>query len=121
MPERGQAGNSEADERIISQDLTNLLRLAIPALAFHRHTCYGVGMSLVTLEVEIDHGRVIPRGSEPLPEKGTGLLTLLPDPATIPHRGSVSGFIEKWAGAFSMPQSTGDDPRLAYLLGKHAS
>ena len=59
-------------------------------------------MSLVTFEVEIDHGRVIPRGSEPLPEKGKGLLTLLPDSADIPHRGSVSDFIGKWAGAFSL-------------------
>ena len=77
-------------------------------------------MSLVTIEVEIDHGRVIPRGSEPLPEKGTGLLTLLPDSTGIPHRGSVSDFLGKWAGAFSLPESPGDDPRLAYLLGKHA-
>jgi hypothetical protein len=78
-------------------------------------------MSLVTLEVEIDHGRVIAHGSEPLPEKCKGLLTLLPDPASPSHRGSVSGFIEKWAGAFFLPQSSGDDPRLAYLLGKHAN
>ena len=77
-------------------------------------------MSLVTLEVEIDHGRVISRGPEPLPEKGLGLLTLLPDSAGLPQRGSVSSFIGKWAGAFSLPDSAGDDPRLAYLLGKHA-
>ena len=77
-------------------------------------------MSLVTLEVEIDHGRVIPRGSEPLPEKGTGLLTLLPDSAGILHSGSISDFIGKWAGAFSLPESLGDDPRLTYLLGKHS-
>jgi hypothetical protein len=77
-------------------------------------------MSLVTLEVEIDHGRVIPRGSEPLPEKGKGLLTLLPDSAGSPHRGSVSDFIGKWAGSFSVPESSGDDPRLAFLLAKHA-
>lgn len=77
-------------------------------------------MSLVTLEVEIDHGRVIPRGSEPLPEKGTGLLTLLPDSVGNPQRGSVRDFIGKWAGAFSLPELPGDDSRLAYLLGKHA-
>ena len=77
-------------------------------------------MSLVTLEVEIDHGRVIARGSEPLPEKGTGLLTLLPDSSGISQRGSVSDFIGKWAGAFSLPESAADDPRLAYLIGKHA-
>ena len=77
-------------------------------------------MSLVTLEVEIDHGRVIPRGSEPLPEKGMGLLTLLPESAGILHRASISDFIGKWAGAFALPESPGDDPRLAYLIGKHA-
>jgi len=77
-------------------------------------------MSFVTLEVEIDHGRVIPRGSEILPEKGLGLLTLLPSSAGNPKPGSVSDFIEKWAGAFSLHESPGDDPRFAYLLGKHA-
>jgi len=76
-------------------------------------------MSLVTLEVEIDHGRVIPRGSEPLPEKGMGLLTILPETAGIPHRGSVSDFIGKWAGSFSLPESPGDDPRLTFLLAEH--
>ena len=77
-------------------------------------------MSLVTLEVEIDHGRIIPRGSEPLPERGTGLLTLLPETAGISSRASISDFIGKWAGAFPLPESTTDDPRLAYLLSKHA-
>ncbi|MBI2926539.1 MAG: hypothetical protein HYY24_12660 [Verrucomicrobia bacterium] len=32
-------------------------------------------MSYVTVEVEIDHGRIVPREPERLPEKGTGLLT----------------------------------------------
>ena len=35
-------------------------------------------MSYLTLEVEIDHGRVIPSGPEQLPENGKGLLTILP-------------------------------------------
>ena len=77
-------------------------------------------MNLVTLEVEIVHGRVIPRESEPLSEKGSGLLTLLPDSPGTSHRGSISDFIGKWAGAFSLPESADDDRRLAYLLGKHA-
>ncbi len=34
-------------------------------------------MSYLTVEVEIDHGRVIPREREKLPEKGNGLLTIL--------------------------------------------
>ena len=35
-------------------------------------------MSYVTVEVEIDHGRIVPREPEKLPEKGSGLLTILP-------------------------------------------
>ena len=35
-------------------------------------------MSYVTVEVEIDHGRIIPRGAENLPDKASGLLTILP-------------------------------------------
>jgi hypothetical protein len=76
-------------------------------------------MSLVTIEVEIDHGRVIPRGSESLPEKGAGLLTILPESLGSSARGSVSDFLEKWAGAFSLSAAPSDEPRLAYLIGKH--
>lgn len=36
-------------------------------------------MNLVTVEVELDHGRVIPKGAEPLPPKANALLTILPD------------------------------------------
>lgn len=81
-------------------------------------------MSLVTFEVEIDHGRVISHEREALPDRGTGLLTLLPAAATgkSAEPGSVLEFIGKWAGAFVLPQpeAAGDDARLAYLLGKHA-
>ncbi|HEY5892338.1 MAG TPA: hypothetical protein VIT91_03825 [Chthoniobacterales bacterium] len=77
-------------------------------------------MSLVTIEVEIDHGRLIPLGADPLPEKGSGLLTLLPEKVEALHRGSISDFLGRWVGAFSLPESAGDDPRLTYLLGKHA-
>jgi hypothetical protein len=34
-------------------------------------------MSYLTLEVEIDHGRVSPKGAEALPETASGLLTIL--------------------------------------------
>lgn len=34
-------------------------------------------MSYVTVEVDIDHGRILPREPERLPEKGIGLLTIL--------------------------------------------
>jgi hypothetical protein len=39
-------------------------------------------MSYLTVEVEIDHGRVVPRGRERLPEKGSGRLTVLPPGGT---------------------------------------
>ena len=35
-------------------------------------------MSYVTVEVEIEHGRIVPREPEKLPEKASGLLTILP-------------------------------------------
>ncbi len=35
-------------------------------------------MSLTTLEVELDHGKVTPRGNEALPERARALLTILP-------------------------------------------
>lgn len=34
-------------------------------------------MSYLTVEVEIDHGKVVPKEPDKLPEKGTGLLTIL--------------------------------------------
>jgi hypothetical protein len=36
-------------------------------------------MSYVTVEVEIDHGRIVPREPAKLPERGKGLLTVLED------------------------------------------
>lgn len=37
-------------------------------------------MSYLTLEVEIDHGRVSSKSAEALPEKASGLLTILNPP-----------------------------------------
>jgi hypothetical protein len=34
-------------------------------------------MSLITIEVAIDHGRIVPREPVILPEHGSGLLTIL--------------------------------------------
>ena len=34
-------------------------------------------MSLTTIEVAIDHGRIVPREPVTLPEHGSGLLTIL--------------------------------------------
>ena len=46
-------------------------------------------MSYLTLEVEIDHGKVVLKEPGRLPEKGSGLLTIFPsnesdDPAPAP-------------------------------------
>ena len=35
-------------------------------------------MSYLTVEVEIDHGRIVPRQPQKLPETGSGLLTIFP-------------------------------------------
>ncbi len=37
-------------------------------------------MSYLTVEVEIDHGHVQSKGAEVLPDKATGLLTILAPP-----------------------------------------
>jgi hypothetical protein len=37
-------------------------------------------MSYLTVEVEIDHGRILPKGTEALPDKASGLLTILNPP-----------------------------------------
>lgn len=43
-------------------------------------------MGYLTVEVEIDHGRVSPKGSETLPEKASGLLTItILDPTPLPQ------------------------------------
>jgi hypothetical protein len=34
-------------------------------------------MSFLTVEVEIDHGQVLSKGAESLPERASGLLTIL--------------------------------------------
>jgi hypothetical protein len=46
-------------------------------------------MSYLTLEVEIEHGRVIPSEPRQLPENGKGLLTILPaagDKTSVPPK-----------------------------------
>ena len=43
-------------------------------------------MSYLTVEVEIDHGRISPKGAEILPEEAFGLLTILnPPPLSQPR------------------------------------
>jgi hypothetical protein len=40
-------------------------------------------MSYLTVEVEIDHGHVLAKGAESLPEKASGLLTILQSDAVV--------------------------------------
>ena len=43
-------------------------------------------MSYTTLEVEIEHGRIVPKEPQMLPEKGSGLLTILnPSASAVPR------------------------------------
>ena len=50
-------------------------------------------MSYVTLKIEIDHGRVVAKEAGQLPEKATGLLTIL-DPAGGSRQESVVSVLE---------------------------
>jgi hypothetical protein len=45
-------------------------------------------MSYLTVEVEIDHGHVLAKGAESLPEKASGLLTIFP--STAANRAAIS-------------------------------
>jgi len=62
-------------------------------------------MSYVTLEVEINHGRIVPREPDKLPEKASGLLTILPavgdSSAVRPQKSWPRDYFEKTAGAFA--------------------
>ena len=55
-------------------------------------------MSFLTVEVEIDHGHVLAKGSEALPERASGLLTLLaPIPRCQPRPSGLA------KGQFTVP------------------
>jgi hypothetical protein len=43
-------------------------------------------MSYTTLEVDIEHGRIVPKEPQMLPEKGSGLLTILNPSASVVPR-----------------------------------
>ncbi len=52
-------------------------------------------MSYLTLEVEIDHGRIVPSEPAKLPNKGKGLLTVLesaPETSDIEKMSRVEAF-----------------------------
>lgn len=63
-------------------------------------------MNYVTVEVDIDHGRVVPREPGGLPEKGSGLLTIL-EPV------STSGVVAKpLRQRVELPLIRGDGKRI---------
>jgi hypothetical protein len=45
--------------------------------------CDAIAMTYVTIEAEIEGGRIVPKESAQLPERGRALVTLLPEE---PHR-----------------------------------
>jgi hypothetical protein len=53
---------------------------------------YYFTMSYRTFEVEIDHGRISAKGSEALPEKASGLLTILNPPLSQPRPNGPDDF-----------------------------
>ena len=57
-------------------------------------------MSYTTLEVEIAHGRIVPKEPQKLPEKGSGLLTILTPHA---HAPAVPRPIGLAKGEFTVP------------------
>ena len=58
-------------------------------VAWLRRRLYLLIMSYVTVEVEIDHGRLVAAEPGKLPEKGKGLLTVL-EPATPTASGKLT-------------------------------
>jgi len=65
-------------------------------------------MSLKTLEVEIDHGRVIARSEDILPDHGRALLTLLDTPGgpIVPAR-SAAELVARWDSLAWLPEDEG--------------
>jgi hypothetical protein len=64
-------------------------------------------MSYLTVEVEIDHGRIVPREPEKLPEHGSGFLTVLspglPGAGLCPTRRTTPRPIGLAKGEFTVP------------------
>jgi hypothetical protein len=55
-------------------------------------------MSLLTVEVEIDHGHILPKGTDVLPGRASGLLTILVP--TSPPQPRPNGLAK---GQFTVP------------------
>jgi hypothetical protein len=74
-------------------------------------------VSYRTLEVEIDHGHILSKGPEALPEKATGLLTIL-TPLPLSELRPVG--LAK--GQFTVPEDFNDPlPEAVLQLFDHAA
>ncbi len=49
-------------------------------------------MSYLTLEVDIDHGKVVPKEPDKMPESGRGLLTILQPGSSVAPEPRVGAF-----------------------------
>jgi hypothetical protein len=84
---------------------------------------FAKSMSTVTIEVEFDHGRVIPRCGVALPAQGTGTLTFVREGvASQRPKMTITEFVAEWGGSLRefTQEEREADPRLDYLLKKHA-
>ena len=69
-------------------------------------------MSYTTLEVEIEHGRIVAKEPQMLPEKGSGFLTIL-----IPSASAMPRPIGLAKGEFTVPDDFNSPLPEAVLAG----
>jgi hypothetical protein len=75
-------------------------------------------MSYLTVEVEIDHGRISARGAETLPEEASGLLTILnPPPLSQPRPIGLAKGQFTVPDDFNAPLPEDVHPEVAALTG----
>ena len=77
-------------------------------------------MSLKTLEVEIDHGRVIPIEEDTLPEHGRALLTILSSSDATSRRPSLRDFKPSSIGEVLRKYPDSTDYILSEMLSDHS-
>jgi hypothetical protein len=65
-------------------------------------------MSYLTVEVEIEHGRIVAREPEKLPEKASGFLTVLP---SLGHQAAEPQPVRQRA---TLPLIRGDGKRIVH-------
>lgn len=85
-------------------------------------------MSVLTIPVRIEHGRVIPKEGGALPEQGEGVLTIEAAVTSADEQATQSrgialkerlDAVAQMRGMFKLPEEDPNDPRLNYLLRKY--